>query len=64
MMLIEMKVKMGLFKCMESMVRDLRHPYIPSTTVLGDNTTQGKVKPQYSAMARKPSLNTCRSRGS
>ena len=32
-----MKVEMGFFKCMESMVRDLRHPYIPSTTVLGDN---------------------------
>ena len=32
-----MKVKMGFFKCMESMGRDLRHPYIiPSTTVLGD----------------------------
>ena len=25
-----------IFKCMESMPRDLRHPYIPSTTVLGD----------------------------
>ena len=24
------------FKCMESMARDMRHPYIPSTTVLGD----------------------------
>ena len=23
-------------ECMESMARDLRHPYIPSTTVLGD----------------------------
>ena len=44
MMLIEMKVKMGLFECMESMVRDLRHPYTPSTTVLGDNTTQHKAK--------------------
>ena len=33
-----MKVKMGFFKCMESMARDMRHPYIiPSTTVLGDN---------------------------
>ena len=31
-----MKVKMGFFKCMESMARDMRHPYIPSTTVLGD----------------------------
>ena len=28
-----MKVKM---ECMESMARDMRHPYIPSTTVLGD----------------------------
>ena len=31
-----MKVTMGFFKCMESMARDMRHPYIPSTTVLGD----------------------------
>ena len=31
-----MKVEMGFFKCMESMARDMRHPYIPSTTVLGD----------------------------
>ena len=32
-----MKVEMGFFKCMESMARDMRHPYIPSTTVLGDS---------------------------
>ena len=32
-----MKVKMGYFKCMDSMARDMRHPYIPSTTVLGDS---------------------------
>ena len=25
-----------ILKCMESTPRDLRHPYIPSTTVLGD----------------------------
>ena len=31
-----MKVKMGFFKCMDSMARDMRHPYIPSTAVLGD----------------------------
>ena len=31
-----MKVRMGFFKCMDSMARDMRHPYIPSTTVLGD----------------------------
>ena len=31
-----MKVEMGFFKCIESMARDMRHPYIPSTTVLGD----------------------------
>ena len=24
-------------QCMESVVRDLHHPYIPSTTMLGDN---------------------------
>ena len=29
-----MKVKMGFL--IESMARDMRHPYIPSTTVLGD----------------------------
>ena len=29
-----MKLKMGFFKC--AMVRDMHHPYIPSTTVLGD----------------------------
>ena len=28
-----MKVKMGFFKCMESMARDMRHPYIPSSLV-------------------------------
>ena len=27
---------LGFFKCMGSMARDIRHPYIPSTTVLGD----------------------------
>ena len=32
-----MKVILRFFKCMESMARDMRHPYIPSTTVLGDN---------------------------
>ena len=39
-----MKVEMGFLKCMESMARDMRHPYIPSTTVLGDIsvTTSGK----------------------
>ena len=31
-----MKVRMGFFRCMDSMARDMRHPYIPSTTVLGD----------------------------
>ena len=31
-----MKVILRFFKCMESMARDMRHPYIPSTTVLGD----------------------------
>ena len=31
-----MKVEMGFFKCMESMARDMRHPYVPSTIVLGD----------------------------
>ena len=25
---------------MESMARDLRHPYIPSTTVLGDSAVE------------------------
>ena len=34
-----MKVKMGFFKCMDLMARDMRHPYIPSTTVLGDTVT-------------------------
>ena len=29
-------MEMG-FSNMESMARDMRHPYIPSTTVLGDN---------------------------
>ena len=33
-----MKVILRFFKCMESMARDMRHPYIPSTTVLGDIT--------------------------
>ena len=41
---------MGFFKCMDSMAWDMRHPYIPSTTVLGDlggylckfNHTSGK----------------------
>ena len=32
----KIKVKMGFFKCMDSMARDMRHPYIPSPTVLGD----------------------------
>ena len=27
---------MGFFKCMDSMAQDMRHPYIPSNTVLGD----------------------------
>ena len=27
---------MGFFKCMDSMALDMRHPYIPNTTVLGD----------------------------
>ena len=40
-----MKVKMGFFKCMESMERDMRHPYIPSTTVLGDNVNEQNVEP-------------------
>ena len=31
-----LKVILRFFKCMESMARDMRHPYIPSTTVLGD----------------------------
>ena len=35
-----MKVKMGFFKCMDSMARDMRHPYIPSNTVLGDRYKQ------------------------
>ena len=35
-MLIENETENGIFKCMESMARDMRHPYIPSTTVLGD----------------------------
>ena len=28
--LIETKTENGIFKCMEAMARDLRHPYIPS----------------------------------
>ena len=39
-----MKVKMGFFKCMESMVR---HPYIPSTTVLGDRDYVIGVKREF-----------------
>ena len=35
MVLIENESENG--KCMDSMVRDMRHPYIPSTTVLGDS---------------------------
>ena len=31
-------MKMGFFKYMDSMARDMRHPNIPSTTVLGDNS--------------------------
>ena len=38
-----MKVEMGFFKCMESMARDMRHPYIPSTTVLGDREASTTV---------------------
>ena len=33
---LNLKVILRFFKCMESMARDLCHPYIPSTTVLGD----------------------------
>ena len=33
---MKLKVILRFFKCMESMARDMRHPYIPSTTVLGD----------------------------
>ena len=33
---LKLKVILRFFKCMESMARDMRHPYIPSTTVLGD----------------------------
>ena len=32
-----LKAILRYFKCMESMARDMRHPYIPSTTVLGDS---------------------------
>ena len=39
MVLIENESKMGFFKCMDLMARDMRHPYIPSTTVLGDTET-------------------------
>ena len=42
-----MKVKMGFFKCMESMARDMRHPYIPSTTVLGDRDYVIGVKREF-----------------
>ena len=33
-----MKVKIGIFKCTGIMGQDLVHPYIPSTTVLCDNS--------------------------
>ena len=36
---LKLKAILRFFKCMESMARDMRHPYIPSTTVLGDNIT-------------------------
>ena len=40
-----MKQKTGFFKCMDSMAQDMHHPYIPSTTVLGDtyDDTQNSV---------------------
>ena len=38
------KAILRFFKCMESMVRDLRHPYIPSTTVLGDTHAPSAVQ--------------------
>ena len=38
--LMKLKVILRFFKCMESMARDMRHPYIPSTTELGDHKTQ------------------------
>ena len=37
-----MKVILRFFKCMESMARDMHHPYIPSTTVLGDSKRRGQ----------------------
>ena len=30
-----MKQKMGFFKCMDSMARDMRHPYIPCLVICG-----------------------------
>ena len=39
-------MKMGFFKCMDSMARDMLHPYIPSTTVLGDYGT-GQLRMEY-----------------
>ena len=47
-----MKVEMGFFKCMESMARDMRHPYIPSTTVLGDTAFLGSISRGLSVRAR------------
>ena len=47
-----MKVEMGFFKCMESMARDMRHPYIPSTTVLDDTAFLGSISRGLSVRAR------------
>ena len=64
-----MKVKMGFFKCMESMARDMRHPYIPSTTVLGDMGSShlpcrvvGEFDGRYQLYCSKGVLNTTFSR--
>ena len=34
---LKVKVKIGFFKCMGMMLKNLVHPYIQSTTVLCDN---------------------------
>ena len=42
MVLIENESENG--KCMDSMARDMRHPYIPSTTVLGDSVPRPRAR--------------------
>ena len=43
---------------MESMARDLRHPYIPSTTVLGDNVDWKNINLQRHSLESIPTLST------